>query len=174
MSRSRSPRRGGMQIFIKTEHKTITLDVDASDTIASVKAQIHAKEGIPVDQQWSLGCGLNDWLSNSGTLLDYKIKDKDWLSLKTVSKITVNTISGKVIPLEVFACVDTIIDLKIQIQIKEGIPVNQQRLIFDGKEVFGLGGNPLVYHNIIEGAEVTLIRAEPQTEYVIRYKASVF
>ena len=152
---------------LSSTHKIITLDVDASDTIASVKAQIQAKEGIPIDQQWSLGhgmCGMN----SCRTLSDYNIKDKDWLELKIVSKITVNMVSGKVIPLEVFPTFDNIVDLKEKIWNKEGIPPNQQRLIFNGKEVFGLCGNPLVYHNIIEGAEVTLIRAEPQTQSAAR------
>jgi ubiquitin len=148
--RPRSPPTS-LKLFVKTlTGKTITVEVHPSATTEDLKGAIQDKEDIDLEQQRLIFAGHQ--IQDDRKLSSYNILNESTIHLvprlregptsealanpepSDSFRLFVKTLSGKTIVLSGTPR-HTILDLKDQVQVSQGIPSDQQRFIFAGKQL---------------------------------------
>merc|ERR550519_3328375 len=152
---------GGIQIFIRklgAEKETMKLKAQVTDTVMMIKMKIGNQGSTPAEQLRLRFKG--EHLENSHTLAHYEVEDQSTLQLVLKRKadedshqvppkrtsfssasstinveeymeIYIKTLTGKTIEIDIQPF-DFIHDIKKEIENMQGIPPDQQRLIFCG------------------------------------------
>ena len=126
-----------MQVFVKTvTGKVIPLTVEPSDTIESVKMKVSEEEGSPVGKQvFIFG---HKTLEDEKTLSDYDVVNESTifmtLRLRNRLKFSIQTLAGQTVRVD--ASEGELVEfIKERIQEKEGIPVDEQKLTYNGQQL---------------------------------------
>jgi ubiquitin C len=124
-----------LQIYVKTSlGKTITVKVEPSNSTENVKVKVQDQAGIPpmeISVKTSNGKSITLEVVSSVENVENKSQERD---RDTPMQIFIKTLTGKIFPLEVKSS-DSVATVKSMIQDHEGVPSDQQRLIFDREQL---------------------------------------
>ena len=113
--------------------KRIDLDINSYELVENIKLRIKEKEGILINQQRLIYNGIE--LNDFRRLTTYKIQNQSsiYLTLREskLIQIQIQKINGETMKIYC-KTLDTIRDIKNEIRLKEGTPISQQRLVFNG------------------------------------------
>lgn len=158
-----------MQVFVRDFNgKTATLNVEPSDSVGQIKQMYENLEGISSSSQRLIFAGKQ--LEDNNEIQAYGIKSDDTLHLTSfmlgggesgsggsstgTKHIYIRTLNGKNISIDVNDT-DTIKSLKDKITDIEGVSADQQRLVFNGKQMED--GNTIQDYGIQEDSSIHLV-----------------
>ena len=137
------------QISIEMPAKTITLEVNPLETIESIKSRIEQREGIPASHQHIYLTDYSELEDEEKTLSGFSVKSHTTLRLLARPKqILLLTGSGKIVQVKWQKWyLATVMDLKVALQIQEGIPADRQQIFLDGDSLED--DHSLVAYNVL-------------------------
>uniref|UniRef100_UPI00398F8871 uncharacterized protein isoform X2 n=1 Tax=Pristiophorus japonicus TaxID=55135 RepID=UPI00398F8871 len=132
--------RGGMRLQVKfMTGEFIELEIDPSIQVSTLKMKISEKTGVPKFQQrLVVQNGSSVELKDDRRLSDYSVYPSDGIMLivKNEERIQIflKNDKGKISTHEVLPS-ETVKAFRARVQRQEGVPPNQQRLMYEGKQL---------------------------------------